>query len=67
MGITTLIGLWMVVQQPRPNGGITEPMAIAYYHDQSDCYQIAASNERWECVKRPDIDKARERKSKRLQ
>jgi hypothetical protein len=66
MGISTLIGLWMVIQQPRPDGGITEPMTIAYYFDKSDCFRIAASNQRWECVKRPEVEKARESKNKRL-
>ncbi len=64
MGLTTLIGLWMIVQNPRPQGGIQEPQAVAYYFDKNECLLIAASNERWECKQRPDIDKVKARKNK---
>ncbi len=61
MGLTTMVALWMVIQQPSGQNANNRPEAIAYYFDQSDCALVAAGNPRWKCVPRDNLDEARKR------
>jgi hypothetical protein len=60
MGLTTTVGLWVVMQI----AGVSGPeRSIAYYQDKNDCTFIAASNPEWKCQERKDIEEAKKRRN----
>jgi hypothetical protein len=59
MGLTTSIGLWVVMQVAGASGA---ERPIAYYQDKNECTFIAASNPKWACQERKDYEEVKKQR-----
>jgi len=60
MGVSTTVGLWVVMQIASASG---PEKPIAFFQDKNECTFIAASNPKWTCTERKDLEEARKRKN----
>lgn len=57
MGVKSTIAIWMVVKMLSTSDPATNPngyTTVAFFNDKNDCMFVAASNENWKCIQRPD-------------
>ncbi len=63
MGLSSTIGIWVLMQVATAN---TPERPIAYYQDKNECSFMAASNPKWVCQERKDLEEAKKRREESI-